>query len=124
MYKPRQKRIAAALALSAMLAGQLQAIPHAYATDDRDDDRGPHSRDEGRLHTATPIEHLIVAIPENRSYDHTYATYRPRHGQSVSYLLSKGIVKADGTPGEMKPEYRLPPMLYTAPRKLGLATAR
>jgi phospholipase C len=99
VYKPRQKRIVAALALSAMLAGQLQAIPHAYATDDRDDDRGPHSRDEGRLRTATPIEHLIVVIPENRSYDHTYGTYRPRHGQSVSNLLSKGIVKADGTPG-------------------------
>src|SRR3977135_1901472 len=83
-----------------MLAGQLQAIPHAYATDgDRYDDRGSHFRDEGRFRTATPIEHLIVVIPENRSYDHTYGTYRPRHGQLVSNLLFKGIVNADGTPG-------------------------
>ena len=90
MYKPRHKRIAAAIALTAMLAGQLQAIPHSYATDD---DRGSHFR------TETPIEHLIVVIPENRSYDHTYGTYRPRHGQFVSNLLFEGIVNADGTPG-------------------------
>jgi phospholipase C len=38
-------------------------------------------------------------MKENRSYDHTYGTYVPRHGQSVSNILSKGIVNADGTPG-------------------------
>jgi len=92
VYKPRQKRTAAALALSAMLAAQLQAIPYAYAHDD-------HDRDDVRRRTETPIEHLIVIIGENRSFDHTFATYRPRHGQSVSNLLSKGIVKADGSPG-------------------------
>src|SRR5260221_166007 len=77
-----------------MLAGQLQAIPHSYATDD---DRGSHFR------TETPIEHLIVVIPENRSYDHTYGTYRPRHGQFVSNLLFKDIVNADGPPGPNSP---------------------
>src|SRR5262245_35821798 len=76
-----------------MLAGQLQALPHAYAND-RDDERGRHHR-----LTVTPIEHLIVIIGENRSFDHTFATLKPRHGQSVDNLLSKGIVKADGTPG-------------------------
>ena len=91
MYKPRQKRITAALALSAMLAAQLQAIPHAYPNDGRDDD--DHRR------TATPIEHLIVIIGENRSFDHTFATFQPRHGESVANLLSKGIVRADGSPG-------------------------
>jgi phospholipase C len=94
VYKPRKKRIAAALALSAMLAGQLQAIPHAYATDDRG-----HSRDDAKRATETPIEHVIVVIPENRSYDHTFGTYHPRHDQSASNILSKGIVNADGTPG-------------------------
>jgi len=93
VYKPRQKRLTAAIALSAMLAGQLQALPHAYA-DDRDGDHESHSR-----RTATPIEHLIVVIPENRSYDHAFGTYVPRHGQFVSNILSKGIVRADGTPG-------------------------
>ena len=43
-----------------------------------------------RFHTETPIEHLIVVIPENRSYDHTFGTYRPRHGQLVR-LIEEGI---------------------------------
>ncbi|HYL04325.1 MAG TPA: alkaline phosphatase family protein [Steroidobacteraceae bacterium] len=47
----------------------------------------------------TPIKHVIVIVGENRSFDHIFATYRPRPGQSVFNLLSEGIVKADGTPG-------------------------
>src|SRR5882724_12649572 len=50
--------------------------------------------------TATPIKHVIIIIGENRTFDHVYATYKPpRFGQSVSNLLSKHIVNADGTPG-------------------------
>ena len=49
--------------------------------------------------TATPIQHVIVIIGENRTFDHVYATYVPKHGQRVLNLLSRGIVKADGTPG-------------------------
>ena len=49
--------------------------------------------------TATPIKHVIVIIGENRTFDHVFATYQPVEGQSVSNLLSKGIVNADGTPG-------------------------
>jgi len=49
--------------------------------------------------TATPIKHVIVLIGENRSFDHSFATYKPKHGQSVSNLLSKGIILADGSPG-------------------------
>jgi phospholipase C len=49
--------------------------------------------------TATPIKHVIVIIGENRTFDHIFATYKPRHGEQVSNLLSKGIVKEDGTPG-------------------------
>ena len=54
--------------------------------------------------TATPIQHVIVIIGENRSFDHVYATYKPKLGQTVSNLLSRGIVNADGTPG---PNYGL-----------------
>ena len=93
MFQPRRKQLAAAVAVAAMLAGQLHAIPQAYAND-RDGDRGSHSRG-----TVTPIEHLIVVIPENRSYDHAFGTYVPRHGQFALNILSKGIVNADGTPG-------------------------
>ena len=49
--------------------------------------------------TATPIKHVIVIIGENRTFDHIFATYKPVAGQTVSNLLSKGIVNRDGTPG-------------------------
>ncbi len=49
--------------------------------------------------TTTPIKHVIVIIGENRSFDHVFATYQPKRGQSVWNLLSEGIVNADGTPG-------------------------
>jgi phospholipase C len=54
--------------------------------------------------TSTPIQHVIVIIGENRSFDHLYATYKPKAGQTVSNLLSKGIVKENGKPG---PNYSL-----------------
>ena len=31
----------------------------------------------------TPIKHVIVIIGENRSFDHVFATYVPKHGQTV-----------------------------------------
>jgi len=49
--------------------------------------------------TASPIKHVIVIVGENRSFDHLFATYVPRAGETVNNLLSEGIVKADGTPG-------------------------
>ncbi len=50
--------------------------------------------------TKTPIKHVIVIIGENRTFDHLFATYQPvNNGETVSNLLSEGIVKADGTPG-------------------------
>ncbi len=49
--------------------------------------------------TRTPIKHVIVIIGENRTFDHVFATYKPRNGQKVRNLLSEGIVKEDGTPG-------------------------
>ncbi len=57
------------------------------------------AEDHDKHGTATPIKHVIVIIGENRTFDHVFATYQPRHGESVSNLLSKGIVNWDGTPG-------------------------
>ncbi|HLK90659.1 MAG TPA: alkaline phosphatase family protein [Polyangia bacterium] len=54
---------------------------------------------DGSRKTATPIKHVIVLIGENRSFDNVYGTYEPRRGQSVSNLLSKGIVRENGAPG-------------------------
>ncbi len=73
----------------------------AYA---QDNDHRPSNR------TRTPIKHVIVIIGENRSFDHVFATYKPKRGESVDNLLSKGIVNADGTPG---PNYSIASQ-YTA----------
>lgn len=49
--------------------------------------------------TRTPIKHVIMIIGENRTFDHVFATYKPKGKQTVWNLLSKGIVNEDGTPG-------------------------
>jgi phospholipase C len=49
--------------------------------------------------TRTPIKHVVVIVGENRTFDHVFATYKPKHGQRIDNLLSKGIIKEDGTPG-------------------------
>src|SRR5581483_7092101 len=54
--------------------------------------------------TRSPIKHVIVIIGENRTFDHVFATYKPKNGETVSNLLSKGIINRDGTPG---PNYSL-----------------
>lgn len=53
----------------------------------------------GQPAASTPIEHLIVIIGENQTFDAVFATYRPVAGQQVKNLLSQGIVLADGSPG-------------------------
>lgn len=47
----------------------------------------------------SPIEHVIIIVGENRTFDHIFATYKPRKGGTVDNLLSKGIVTDDGRPG-------------------------
>jgi phospholipase C len=49
--------------------------------------------------TSTPIKHLIVIYGENRSFDHLFATYKPRQDETVMNLLSQGIVDEFGAPG-------------------------
>src|ERR1700740_3646718 len=61
---------------------------------------------------STPIEHVIVLVGENRTFDNLYGVYQPRKGQTVSNLLSKKIVNKDGTPG---------PRFADAAQKLGLS---
>ena len=55
-------------------------------------------KDKGR-DTKSPIKHVIVIMGENRTFDHVFATYKAPHGEYVDNLLSKGIIKEDGTPG-------------------------
>ncbi|SDD92763.1 alkaline phosphatase family protein [Paraburkholderia lycopersici] len=49
--------------------------------------------------TTTPIQHVVVIIGENQTFDGLFGTYQAPSGQSVKNLLSEGIVNADGTPG-------------------------
>ncbi|TDG16610.1 phosphoesterase [Paraburkholderia silviterrae] len=57
------------------------------------------SADERSEHTVSPIKHVIIIVGENRTFDHVFGAYKPPTGQTVSNLLSKGIIKADGSPG-------------------------
>jgi len=47
----------------------------------------------------TPIEHVIVVVGENVSFDTLFATYQPRRGEVMRNLLSQRIINTDGTPG-------------------------
>lgn len=49
--------------------------------------------------TTTPIKHVIIIVGENRTFDHLFATYKPRGEQTIDNLLTRGIVKQDGSPG-------------------------
>jgi len=79
-----RQHVAVATSLVALVANLGAPLPAAAEDHDR---------------TTTPIKHVIVIIGENRTFDHIFATYKPRHGEHVSNLLSKGIVNEDGTPG-------------------------
>src|SRR6202163_3220256 len=53
------------------------------------------------IKTASPIKHVIIIVGENRSFDHLFATYKPKsQDERVLNLLSEHIIKADGTPDE------------------------
>jgi phospholipase C len=86
---PRQlRRTATCLALLA--SSVFICVSSSYAADpDKSVDKIP---------TASPIKHVIIIVGENRSYDHLFATYVPKHDRVLN-LLSEGIIKADGSPG-------------------------
>jgi phospholipase C len=67
---------------------------HAYAGEG--DLGGSHDNDRK---TDSPIKHVIVIIGENRTFDHLFATYKAPNGEFVDNLLSKGIIREDGSPG-------------------------
>jgi phospholipase C len=55
-------------------------------------DQGQQCNDN---YTKSPIKHVIVIIGENRSFDHVFATYVSKNGQTVNNLLSEGIITLD-----------------------------
>ena len=59
----------------------------------------PHAKAGGASHATTPINHVIVIVGENHTFDNVFGVYQPQTGQKVSNLLSQGIVDSDGKPG-------------------------
>jgi len=47
----------------------------------------------------SPIQHVIVIIGENHSFDNVFGTYMPQNGNGIWNLLSQQIVNQDGSPG-------------------------
>jgi len=81
--------------MSAALSFSLLAATVGVA-DDKSQDRDAADS----VKTESPIKHVIILIGENRGTDHTFGVYKPRgKQQTISNLLSKGIVNEDGSPG-------------------------
>ena len=55
----------------------------------------PNKATSPRSATTSPIKHVIVIIGENRSFDHVFATYVPKSGETINNLLSEGIIELD-----------------------------
>ena len=104
-YAPGKKKPGLRLGVAAAALGAFTANAGA-ADPDKSADRTP---------TTTPIKHVIVVIAENSSFDHAFGTFRPRDGQHIANLLSKGIVNADGTPG---PNFKKAAQFTVSPQPL------
>ena len=104
--------------------GLVMVGDNANAADGDNSNSGPGSansgpgnankHDDDKAETASPIKHVIILIGENRGLDHTFGVYKPKgKGETISNLLSKGIVKLDGTPG---PNFALAQQFSVAPQ--------
>jgi acid phosphatase len=79
--------------------------------------------------TASPIEHVIIIVGENHTFDNVFGAYKPRPGQTIWNLRSQDIIDEDGQPGrnfrlavqrtaDSKGSYSLDPIRTGAYRKL------
>jgi phospholipase C len=104
----RETRRKWATVLMAGLIGQ-SLVPVLAA-----DDKQKNKDAAAEFKTETPIKHVIILIGENRGLDHTFGVYKPKgKNQTISNMLSKGIVNEDGTPG---PNYSLAQQYAVAPQ--------
>ena len=93
----RQLRYAAVVTAAILSLVGAQPGMAQQAAPDAAGPYGPNGRGGA---TTTPIKHVIIIIGENRTFDHIFATYMPKKGQTVWNLLSEGIIKADGSPNQ------------------------
>src|ERR1700757_4536709 len=47
----------------------------------------------------SPIEHVIIIVGENHTFDNVFGGYQPRPGQTIWNLRSQDIIDDDGKPG-------------------------
>jgi phospholipase C len=88
----KRKRVTAGVTACGIALTAAAWLPVSVYVAKNDDGRGQSA-------TETPIQHVIVIVGENRSFDHLFGVYKPPQGETVANLLSKGIISADGTPG-------------------------
>jgi phospholipase C len=85
------------------------------------DDKSQDKDAAASVKTESPIKHVIILIGENRGTDHTFGVYKPKgKQQTISNLLSKGIVNEDGSPG---PNFALAQQFQVAAQPLYYAGA-
>ena len=93
------------LLTTAICTSMLDPIGFTHAADFDGSGPGKGGDAAAAFRTESPIKHVIILIGENRGLDHTFGVYKPKgRGQTISNILSKGIVNQDGTPG---PELRI-----------------
>jgi acid phosphatase len=54
---------------------------------------------QAQAQTQTPIDHVIVIVGENHTFDNLFGGYLPRPGQTIMNLLSQDIIDGEGKPG-------------------------
>jgi phospholipase C len=92
--------VLATTAYAANPGGLIQQIISDLENDIKNINNNGKNNPTSGVKTASPIKHVIVLIGENRGLDHTFGVYKPKgKGETISNLLSKGIVNEDGTPG-------------------------
>jgi phospholipase C len=91
--KPPHRRMKTVVGVSAMALVAVGLSTSGYGASDPD-------KAVDQIKTASPIKHVIIIVGENRSFDHLFATYKPKtRGETVLNLLSEKIINADGSPG-------------------------
>jgi phospholipase C len=96
---------------SAVLSFSLLAVTVGFA-----DDKPKNTDAADAVKTESPIKHVIILIGENRGTDHTFGVYKPKGGgQTISNILSEGIVNEDGSPG---PKFSLAQQFLVTPQPL------
>ena len=92
----RKRQLATALCVSVALS----ATGIAETVKDAAKQPKPAKDAAAAFKTESPIKHVIVLIGENRGFDHTFGVYKAKgKKQTISNILSNGIVNQDGTPG-------------------------